>query len=406
MMNIELLSLKIEQLESAFLNILCQKPDDSVVKPDMNTLDDLKTIINEIFSDNKCTNVLYTQNTDKPFFGIRISPNMSPSDATIILASDERIKLDKYQIEFDSKLFDIGLDANELTALTIYEISAMMDDPGLFDRIRAKVDTRLIEDDTVIDIRESVNAAQLIIFAIKDTMYKMSSIVFEDDSDVFLANPSIEAAELKDTLLNAKQSISNSIHGLGDSFREPSLAILDWMLTMYKNMRINSRIIYDVLTDAKEFTGSKLELLEIEKTLQALDRIDNPILREFVTIDKFMESKNISSVNEISLFKNLKRNGLRGIENDLYELAMRVKNCTDSDDAFLIMRGINSRLGILEDYLANETKLSENDRAHWNLVADKYRQLREILSKKKFENKYLIHVDWDYIDSLGKDQQQ
>lgn len=403
-MNVELLSLKIEHLESVFLNILCQKPDDRIINPNMTELEDLKSAINELFNDNTCTNVLYTRNTDKQFFGIRISPNMSPADATIILASDERVKLDKYQIEFDSKLFDIGLNARELAALTIYEISSMMDNPDLFDRLRALVDIRLIEDDTVIDIRESVNHAQLIIFAIKDTMYKLSSIVFVEDEDIYLSNPTIEAAELGKDLVEAKIKIANSISGLGDSFRTPSTSILDWMLMMYKNMKINSRIIYDVLTDAKAFTASKLELAELDKTLQAVDRIDNSIIKEFVTLDKFMEAKNISTVNEISLFKNLKRNGLRGIENDLYEFAMRVKNCTDADDAFLILRGINSRLGLLEDYLANETKLSENDRAHWVLVADKYRQLRDILVKKKFDNKtWGIFTNWDRFDAMSND---
>jgi hypothetical protein len=119
-----------------------------------------------------------------------------------------------------------------------------------------------------------------------------------------------------------------------------------------------------------------------------------------------MEVKNISAVNEISLFKNLKRNGLRGIENDLYEFAMRVKNCEDADEAFLILRGINSRLGLLEDYLANETKLTENDRNHWLLVADKYRQLREILTKKKFDNKtWGIFTNWDRFDAMSNDNQ-
>ena len=173
---------------------------------------------------------------------------------------------------------------------------------------------------------------------------------------------------------------------------------------MYKNMRVNSRIIYDVLTDAKAFTASKLETAELDKALQAVDRIDNSIIKEFITLNKFMEVKNISSVNEISLFKNLKRNGLRGVENDLYEFAMKVRNCSDADDAFLIMRGINSRLGLLEDYLSNETKLSESDRAHWVLVADKYRQLREILAKKKFDNKtWGIFTNWDRFDALSND---
>ena len=277
MNNVELLSFKIEKLESVFLNILCQKPEDRVISPNSTLLDDLRVAINEIFDDNTCVNVLYTQNTDKPFFGIRISPNMSPSDATIILASDERIKLNKYQIEFDSKLFDLGLSGKEIAATTVYEISAMMDDSNLFDRIRALLDNKLLEDDEVFNIRESINSAQLIIFALKDTMYKLSSISFVEDKDVFLSNPSVEALGLGEDLLNAYQKINDSINALGDSFREPGPSVLLWMLELYRDMKLNSRVIYDVLTDAKAFTASKLELIEIEKSLQAIDRIDKEV---------------------------------------------------------------------------------------------------------------------------------
>ena len=108
-MNIEYLAEKVEKLESVFVNILYLKPEDRVVAPNMSNLADLRTIINSIFDENKCLDVLYTLNTDKQFFGIRINPAMSASDATVILSTDEKVRLVNYQIEFDSKLFDIGL---------------------------------------------------------------------------------------------------------------------------------------------------------------------------------------------------------------------------------------------------------------------------------------------------------
>ena len=206
-MDIEFLSKNVKKIESVFLNILYLKPEERVIAPDMNVLGDLKNAINSIFEDNKCINVIYTLNTDKPFFGIKINPNMSPADATIILSSDERVKLNKYQIEFDSKLFEVGLSDTELAALTIYEISSMMDNFELFDNIRALIDTNIVTNDDVVNIRDSVNYAQLIIFALKDTMYKLSSFIFKDDKDELTANV-IKLS--KDIKLGVEKTAENS----------------------------------------------------------------------------------------------------------------------------------------------------------------------------------------------------
>ena len=402
-MNIEYLAEKVEKLESVFVNILYLKPEDRVVAPNMTNLADLRTIINSIFDENKCLDVLYTLNTDKQFFGIRINPAMSASDATVILSTDEKVRLVNYQIEFDSKLFDIGLTGEELVAITIYEIASMMDNTEIFDNLRALIDCNVVTNDDVISIRDSVNYAQLIIFAIKDTMYKLSSMIFKDEPEDLLANPATAATETGESLLSAREKIISSISGLGDTFRTPKPVILEWMFLMYRDMKINSGIISDTLNDAKAFTASRLEIAEIDKTLDAVNRIDNSIIEsKNIDLNHFFEKKHLSSLNEISLFRSLKKNGLRGIENELYEYTMRVKNCTDPDDAYLVMRGINNRLGVLEDYIYSE-QLSDSDRRHWEEVAQAYRDLRVVLSKKKLEGKqYGLFFDYNKLDELDK----
>ena len=402
-MNIEYLAEKVEKLESVFVNILYLKPEDRVVAPNMSNLADLRTIINSIFDENKCLDVLYTLNTDKQFFGIRINPAMSASDATVILSTDEKVRLVNYQIEFDSKLFDIGLTGEELVAITIYEIASMMDNTEIFDNLRALIDCNVVTNDDVISIRDSVNYAQLIIFAIKDTMYKLSSMIFKDEPEDLLTNPATAATETGESLLSAREKIISSISGLGDTFRTPKPVILEWMFLMYRDMKINSGIISDTLNDAKAFTASRLEIAEIDKTLDAVNRIDNSIIEsKNIDLNHFFEKKHLSSLNEISLFKSLKKNGLRGIENELYEYTMRVKNCTDPDDAYLVMRGINNRLGVLEDYIYSE-QLTDSDRRHWEEVAQAYRDLRVVLSKKKLEGKqYGLFFDYNKLDELDK----
>ena len=401
-MTAEMLNERVDKLRSVFLNILYMNPEERVVNPSMTILSDLREAINGVINQNVCIDASYTINYDHPFFGIRISPNMSPTDAVVILSTDDEVKLNKYQIEFDSKLFEVGLTADEITALTIYEVSSMMDSSEIFDEIRRAIDFKLITMDDVWKIRDSVNYAQLVIFALKDTMYKLSSIMFKDEDDDILANPAIQACNLTDDIISAKNKILTSTSGLGESMRDKSAVILQWMMTMYKNMETNSVVIVDALKDAKLCTGSKLEMNEIEKAIHAVNRIDMSPVTESTTLPKFFEKKNISTVNEMSLFKQLKKNGLRTIEDDLYEYTMKVRNCTNADDAYMILRGINSRLSILEDYIESES-LKESEKNHWLRVADEYRNLRIMLSKKKFKEKsWGVFIDYNALDELDK----
>lgn len=406
-MNIELLAEKVEKLESVFANILYLKPEASIVSPTVPNLEDLATALDSIFTDNKCIGVRYTLNTDKPFFGIRISPVISAADTSIILVTDEPIKLVKYELEFDSKLFEIGLDKSELAALTLFEISSMMDSPQIFDDLRSYIDYSIINGEDLASVRANVNAAQLIIFGIKDTMTKLSSVLYKTDEDV-IANPVIAAAELGEAIISARGTIDSSITGASESMRTARPVILQWMFIMYRDIKINAGVIKDVLTDARAFTASKLDIADIDKTLAALNRITDTIIveskqEEPKDLIKFIESTNMRALVETSLFKSLKKNGLRGIENDLYEYKLRVKNCIDPDEANVIMRSINSRIGILDDYLMNE-QISEHDAKHWQGVANDYRDLRMELTKKKLNTKqWGVFINYDALDRMYPD---
>ena len=396
----EFLKENVDKLKSVFLNMIYMNPEERIINPSMTVLGDMKDALNNVFLDNRCIDVLYTYNTDKPFFGIKISPSISPTDAVIILNTDEKIMLKKYKVEFDSKLFNIGLTSTEIMAFTLHEISAMMNNYNIFDACRGLIDFNLVSTDDIINIRDSINYAQLIIFAIKDTLYKLSSLMFKSDDDI-IADPIIQALDLGEELITAKSKISNSLYGAGEATRSPKTFILQFMFMMYKNMSTNSMVIIDTLKDAELCTASRLDVEEIRKTIQSVDRIDMNILAE-QSLNSFFESKNISALNEISLFRSLKKNGLRSIENDLYEYGMRVKNCKDADEAYNILRAINSRLGVLEDYLSTET-LKESERTHWERICEQYRELRVILSKKKFKEKsWGIFIDYDALDNLDK----
>jgi len=394
-----------EKIESIFLGITYNKPEENLVAPSLSLLEDMKNQLNNLFQESGiiCTNVIYTNNTDKPFFGIMVNPAISAAESMLIIATDEPVKLTKYQVELDSKLFNLGLEASELAATLIYEISSMLCDNGAIENTRAIVDLNSLKDDDVIYLRDSANYAQLVIYALKDTLYKVSSVMFKTDVDLIISNQYIQSLDLQEEIITAQQKISSSVFGTEDTLRDPKASIMNWMLMMYKDMKHNSRAVKDDLKDAKDFTGSRLTKAEIDKTIDAVDNINSQIVIENSTINEHFDKAHMSAVNEISIFQALKKSGLRSIEDDLYEFTIRMKNCETEEDAMFILRGINTRLNILEDYLLqNADSISDNEKKHWQTVANQYRSLRQELSKKKIGNKkqYGLWFDYDKLDEL------
>ena len=66
------------------------------------------------------------------------------------------------------------------------------------------------------------------------------------------------------------------------------------------------------------------------------------------------------------------------------------------------LRGINTRINILTDYIYNTPGLSESERKHWEGVIQMYQELRIKLTKKNIINKksYGLYFDYSQLDNL------
>ena len=390
-------------IEQIFLNIIHLRPEELLVAPNSTHLTELKTAFNQLFKSFLCMDIIYTFNTDKTFFGVKVNPLISAQDAIAILTSDDPVTITKYQVEIDSKLFDVGLSAQELTALFIYEISSMMD-PHTIEDVRALIDLHVISQDDIIQIRDSINYTQLIVFAIKDTMTKVSSVYYKGDSDMLTANKWSIDTDTVDALIAAQDKIINSVNGPGDSNITPQTVILKWMFMVYKDIQLNGRAIKETLRDAKSFTASTIEKQEIDKTITAIDRISTQTVIESASmkLTSLIESKGYSKIMEGSLFKNLKQSGLRSIEDDLYEFTIRAKAAETEEEAMYVLHGINNRIGILEDYVYNTPDIPEHEKKRWLALAAQYKQLRVWLSKQKIMNRkqYGLFFDYSQLDNI------
>lgn len=347
-----------------------------------------------------CTDILYTLNTDKEYFGVIINPGIDSLTAFKIFATSEPVAINTYQLELDSKMVESnGLSANEIASIIIYEITSTLN-PGQIDNIRNLIDIHVLADDDVLHLRDSVNYNQLIVYAIKDTLYKISSILFKDSLEEVLSNQFIATLHLDDDLIMAQEKLFNNAYGINDCARTQKTVILQWVFMIYQDVQGYAATAIETLKDAKTFTASKLLGIEIDKTINAIDRVGNFTIKESavpVTLNAFLESKNLFSINELGLFKSLKMSGLRSIEDDFYELSLQVKTIDTENDALYVLRAINSRLSVLEDYIYNNA-VKESDKKHWINVAKQYRELRNSVLAKKISKRKYTDIFMDYND--------
>ena len=350
-------------------------------------------ILNKIFDNRQCVDFLYTNNTDNVIFGINVNPTITNTDLVDILIGTEEMNLGRYSVELDSKLVDV-LDAEELAAFIVDEIDNIMSSTAITN-VRAYIDIHLTENDASLDLRNSVNYSQILIYGIKDTINKLNSVMYKLNSDSISTNEYAVALELSDTLEIVQQKLKSIVFGNDVNSDDPKMSVLDWVFLIYKDIEHEYKDAQETLKNAKLFTGSVNQKDEIDKTIKALGRASSEVLSEGAKIIE-------EATKKISLFKNLKQNGLRGIESDLYEYKVRVKNCTDEDDAIYILRCIMTRINILQDYINNNPDISDAEAARWQSDIDAYMNLRAELSAKKVGAKaqYGVFVDYNRLDEL------
>ena len=286
-------------------------------------LDEICRSLNILYPNFHCQKVIYTTNIDKLPFGIFIDPTILNYDLTqILFDNDQGYKLEAYQLEIDSKFFMEGLEPEDITKIILHDVE-LMSSVDIITKLRALIDIYAVDTIDSISIRDSINANSILIYAIKDTLNKLSSCLYNNYGFNYT----------EDEMLARISKLDYKSISMYDSF--PKVIILQWAFMIYKDLKTNYNLVKDTLEEAKEITGSVLVKNIINYTLTAIGRagitINNDI-NESVSIDKFLDRKNVV-LSEISIFKSLKTSGLRAIENDYYEYSILVKTASDENEA-------------------------------------------------------------------------
>lgn len=355
---------------------------------------EIANTLDNIIPDKQCADVQITTNLDNTLFGIYVNPTISNVDLMDILVGDEATPINRYRVEIDSKIFQL-LDPAEIAAYMLYNIEATTGEAAIR-FVQFYIDKFMASREDNIDIKNSINYSNILIFGIKDAIARFA--------DLLSGVGPVESPYL----VGIREKVNKRVSGLADATRVSNLGILDWCLLVYTELKTEWRDAVDRINTAKALTGSRLRKEEMEKLVMFLQRASRETVAE--ATEMAVREQVLVEGKGFSLFRRLKQNGLRSIEEDLYEYKVRTKNCSEQADAIYILRCINTRMSILEDYLMTTPELTPTERERWEGLLEQYRELRAIVSAKKFGSasknfNSFLNIDYDALDKLDRQQE-
>ena len=338
-----------------------------------STLSKLKTEINKIFTKSKCKDILYTNNTDKLFFGMKVYP-LFDGDDTMEIMGDSKTKIfDQYYIEFDSKLFDpmLGLTEKELTAVLLHEIGHIIYDIGTIDVVRKNVDLYFADAHEYVDLKASKGYKELIGYALKDAVMKVGSLFAKFRDEEIVADATVVACGYGPDLETALRKIRRSATYLNKDVDDRFIT-LAWVLRLRSEFTTKRIPAIHTLNRAKALTASQLEKRELDYAVKLMNKMDDPMSEGVIDNIKERFSKKVAK---------FKMNGVRSIRDDIYELNLRLRCAEHEDDLLFIIRTVNTDIAILQDYLSDD--IDDYERQETTRALQDLYDIRQRASKDK-----------------------
>ena len=349
--------------------------------PNSHNLNNLKDELNKFFKDSTCKEIIYTLNTDKMFFGMSVLPVIDSNMVAKSLTSDEKIRIIGYYLEFDSKLFDL-LTARELVAVLLHEVGHMVNDSRPMQIVSDGLNLQLARKNENITRLSDIEFKELMVFAYSNSLQKLYSI-FESRDEEVIADEFSVACGFGDELENAIKKIVRNTGTLNKGVNS-KLAIIQWSLRVYKDLALRRLVAIKTLKKIYSMSPSELEKRTIRNIVRTLEEPTKAkALAEGSFIDKMLDKTS-------SAYRSFKYKGMRSLEDDLYEYSLRIENVETEEDALIILRGVNLRMSMIDDYILEQGKnISDSEKERWFKLKNKYQILRDKLGAKKiYKDKY------------------
>jgi hypothetical protein len=256
-------------------------------------------------------------------------------------------------------------------------------------RVKEYVDAYMANTGDNVVIKSSLQYQAILALGLCDALVKLTSCLYLPDdveSDAYLDE--LELLCFKDAL----NKLYSEIPGCeNEALRSPRLTMLEWALRLYNNVEEERIPAIHLMNKLKSITSSVLYTNRMNAVVNALNRIDTD----------YYVSEATMSLNEAnkSWLQKLRYNGLKDIENDLYEFNIRVKNAESEEDMWYVLKQINSRINILDEYIRDNAD-SDPDIDRWRNVLMQYHEIRQTLVKNgNYRHKgFGIAIDYEKFE--------
>lgn len=352
----------------------------------------IKESLNKIFPDSKCVDVIYTDNTDKLFFGITTLPIFSSNDILNIMVTDDDIKVTTYKVELDSKLFSdmIDLSIDEITSLIVHEVGRMVADYSPINNARYLIDKTVLEYGITLKMSEYVPYIELIGYGIKEAARRSVSIF---ENNYLVPHYIDEKYQLTDSLRRATAKLENK-GNLWDTEVDNKAIIIKWVIRLYTDILKYRIMALHTLEKGIALNGSVLVINELKNVAKKLHRIDDySLMQEASGIINFFNDSKKANLNALDRFK---ANGIKNYYDDFYEIQFEVNNVdNDRGAAIALLHRINSRMGVLDDYISTEEGLNAATIKRLQDLYYKYDSLRANIASQKLKSPQTLLIDID-----------
>jgi hypothetical protein len=354
-------------------------------------LNKIRDSLNKMFPDAKCISVTYTMNIDKMFFGIITLPIFSDEEIASILLDDDEMKVKKYKLELDSKLFcdTLDLSTDEITALIVHEVSRLVTDCTPITCTRNLIDEYATNLGTVIKIPKFDPYLSIIGYGIKEIARRSVSIF---ENTYLIPHTLDEQYQLTDALQNAIKTIEAKGNLWNKEIDNKSI-IIQWVLRLYNNILKYRIAALHSLKKGIDLIGSTLIKNELKNLIESLNKIDdfNLIQQESNSIKDFFNNNKKENLSALDRFK---ANGIKNYYDDLYEIQFEYNNMDgDRGMAISLLHRINARLSVLDDYISTEEGLNSQTIRKLQDLYFKYEKLRNDISSQKLKSPQTLLIN-------------
>lgn len=351
--------------------------DRAIARGSLNSSDliGIRNELNRFFKDSKCSAVYYTDNTDKMFFGIIVNAHIDSEMIYEYLMGSDEMRISKYCLEYDSHLFNpiLGITAREMVAMTLHEVGHVTNDITPIANARHYLDEYMAKSHESIKMSDSIHYREILAYALKDFVSKDRSMFYTNDVDEILADDFVRMYGYTRDLESAMQKIVANNMKLYNGGELDKFSAFAWTLSLYRHLGTRRIGAIKALNKAKAITGSKIEKMEMDAMIKRISRIDDYALME-------SETKTTINAKIKERMRKMRINNMRSLEDDFYELNMRVRNVEDEDDALYLMRQLNLRIAIIEDFV-NSDDLNATEAKRWRESLEKFKRIRDELSE-------------------------